>query len=106
MYYSLDATSPTQCRDKLKYLKMRYMRTKDNMKRSGAAPIMFDYFEQMDKCLGEKPNVEPVAIAFSSRDPVEINSKYLLQHSSYKGWLMILIIGHDTKYLYSNVKKY
>jgi hypothetical protein len=68
----------TQCRDKLKYLKMRYMRTKDNMKRSSAVPIMFDYFEQMDKYLGEKPNVEPVAIASSSRDPVEINSKYLL----------------------------
>jgi hypothetical protein len=68
----------TQCRDKLKYLKMRYMRTKDNMKRSRAVPIMFDCFEQMDKYLGEKPNVEPVAIASSSRDPVEINSKYLL----------------------------
>jgi hypothetical protein len=48
------------------------------MKWSGAAPIMFDYYQQMDKYLGEKPNVEPVAIASSSRDPVEMNSKYVL----------------------------
>jgi inhibitor of KinA sporulation pathway (predicted exonuclease) len=66
----------TQCRDKLKYLKMRYMKTKDNLKRSDAAPIMFDYLEQMNKYLGEKPNVEPAAIAASSRDPGEISSKY------------------------------
>jgi alpha-acetolactate decarboxylase len=60
--------SSVQCRDKFKYLKMRYVKKKDNMKReTGTENFKFDYFDEMDEIFGKKPNVTPVAIASSSR---------------------------------------
>ncbi|XP_031342999.1 uncharacterized protein LOC116173531 [Photinus pyralis] len=59
----------SQIKDKVKYLKMRYMKKKDNMKAtsSGAAAIQFTYYEEMDDIYGKKPNVEPIAVASSLR---------------------------------------
>ncbi|KAK5644583.1 hypothetical protein RI129_005883 [Pyrocoelia pectoralis] len=59
--------STSQVKDKIKYLKMRYMKKKDNMKAtsSGAAAIQFAYYEEMDEIFGKKPNVQPVALASS-----------------------------------------
>lgn len=57
----------TQCRDKRKYLKMRYMKKKDNMgaKSSGSACINFEYFDEFDELFGKDHNVKPLAMAAS-----------------------------------------
>lgn len=58
-----------QCQDKFKYLKLGYTKKVDNMsnKSSGAAPINFEYFSEMDVIFGKKPNIDPPNIASSSR---------------------------------------
>ncbi|CAH0563008.1 unnamed protein product [Brassicogethes aeneus] len=33
------------------------------MKQTGASPIKFEYFDEMDGIFGDKPNVQPVALA-------------------------------------------
>ncbi|KAK9736360.1 Myb/SANT-like DNA-binding domain [Popillia japonica] len=54
--------SKQQVKDRVKYLKMRYMRWKDNLKKSGAVPLHFEYGALMDEILGDKPNVTPMAV--------------------------------------------
>lgn len=60
--------SAIQCRDKFKYLKLKYMKKIDNMKstHTGEEKLVFDYFKEMDEIFGKKPNTKPVAIACSS----------------------------------------
>ncbi|KAI4454116.1 multifunctional protein ade2 [Holotrichia oblita] len=58
--------SRQQVKDRIKYLKMRYMKWKDGIKRSGAATIYFEYADILNEILGTKPNVEPIAIADTS----------------------------------------
>lgn len=42
--------SSVQCRDKFKYLKMRYVEKKDNMKKeTGTENFKFDYFDEMEE---------------------------------------------------------
>lgn len=54
----------TQCKDKYKYLKGKYMKTKDNMsdRSSGAEAIKFEYFQEMDEFLGKCHNASPIAL--------------------------------------------
>lgn len=59
-----------QCRDKFKYLKMKYTKKLDNMKNTGEPAMHFEYFTEMDEVFGKKPNAVPVAIASSSRGTV------------------------------------
>ncbi|CAG9764761.1 unnamed protein product [Ceutorhynchus assimilis] len=55
----------TQCKDKYKYLKGKYMKKKDNMsdRSSGAEFIKFEYFHEMDEFLGTSHNANPIALA-------------------------------------------
>lgn len=57
-----------QVENKFKYLKQKYIKKRDNMgdKHTGASPVEFDYFNEFDEIFGEKPSVEPSAIASSS----------------------------------------
>ncbi|CAH0562879.1 unnamed protein product [Brassicogethes aeneus] len=68
---SLKISSHTweQCKNKFKYLKSKYIENKDNMgaKASGAKAIKFEFFDEMDDIFKLQPNVNPVAIASSSR---------------------------------------
>jgi len=61
--------SSSQCRDKWKYLKLRYSKKKDNMKdtSSGAERYYFEFFEEMDRVLSNSPSITPIAIASSRR---------------------------------------
>ncbi|KAI4457564.1 myb/sant-like dna-binding domain [Holotrichia oblita] len=58
-----------QCRNKFKYLRAKYIEKKDNMgdRQTGAKPIKFEYFDEMDRILGEDPNIIPIAVASSSK---------------------------------------
>lgn len=55
----------TQCKDKYKYLKGKYMKKKDNMsdRSSGAEAIKFEYFYEMDEYLGKCHNANPIMLA-------------------------------------------
>lgn len=46
-----------QCDEKWRSLKRSYMKIKDNMAKSGAGRIRFEFFQEMDDVLGSKPNV-------------------------------------------------
>lgn len=56
-------------RTNLKIKKKRYHAKIDNMKskQSGASVYRFDYFDIFHEIFGHKPNVEPVALASSTR---------------------------------------
>ncbi|KAJ8934816.1 hypothetical protein NQ314_013185 [Rhamnusium bicolor] len=60
--------STTQCLNKFKYLKMRYMKWKDSQKRSGAATFRFEYASELDEIFGKKPTINPPVIASSQRE--------------------------------------
>lgn len=59
--------TPTQCNDKWRYLKGKYVAAKDNRgdRGSGEEPMDFPYFQVMDDFLGKKHNVNPIAVASS-----------------------------------------
>lgn len=67
--------SHTQCENKFKYLKHRYVKKKDNMssKSSGAEAINFNYFEEFEEIFGKKTNISPEVIASSSRGCSTLN---------------------------------
>jgi hypothetical protein len=55
-----------QCKDKFKYLKIRYTKKIDNMRsdrNSGAAAQKFEFLEEMDAIFAKKPNINPPIIA-------------------------------------------
>lgn len=59
-----------QCENRIKYLLSKYKKKVDNMrneKNSGASPVHFEYFEEMDEIFGRKPNINPKFSACSSR---------------------------------------
>jgi hypothetical protein len=58
-----------QCKDRWKYIKIQYYKKKDNKrKETGTSPRKFAYEEEMDEIFAQKPNLNPVAIASSSRE--------------------------------------
>ncbi|KAI4468602.1 multifunctional protein ade2 [Holotrichia oblita] len=77
-----------QVRDRLKYLKGRYMKWKENMKTSGAAKYNFDYGEILDDILGKKHNICPPAIADTSANKVSTCGKYFI--STFKATCLYL----------------
>lgn len=64
-----------QCENKFKNLKKRYHAKIDNMKskQTGASPYRFDYFDIFHEIFGQKPNVEPIALASSTRGSASLN---------------------------------
>nr|XP_022909150.1 uncharacterized protein LOC111420402 [Onthophagus taurus] len=69
----------SQCENKFKNLKRRYQKKKDNMKptASGAAVIKFEFYNEMEELFGKKPNIEPLAIASSSRENIVQNNSLI-----------------------------
>lgn len=63
--------TPTQCRDKFKYLKLKYMKKIDNMKNTGEERVHFEYFDEMEQIFGKKANTTPIALASLSEGWVE-----------------------------------
>lgn len=61
--------TPKQCEFKFKYLKKKYQAKVDNMKatQTGASAVYFQYFNEFHELFGKKPNIQPVAVASSSR---------------------------------------
>lgn len=53
----------TQCENKWKDLKRKYMETKDHNNKSGNDPKICKFYDELEDVLGEKPCVKPVAIA-------------------------------------------
>lgn len=70
----LETHTAEQCKNKFKYLKSKYMEKKDNMgsKATGSKALKFDYFDEFHEIFGSAPNVEPLAVASSSRGEANI----------------------------------
>ncbi|XP_012530497.1 uncharacterized protein LOC105833352 [Monomorium pharaonis] len=64
-----------QCENKFKNLKNRYHAKIDNMKskQTGTPPLRFDYFDIFHEIFGQKPNVEPVALASATRGSASLD---------------------------------
>jgi hypothetical protein len=67
----------TQCENKFKNLKRQYQKKIDSMRNTGAASVKFEYFSQFDEIFGKKPNVNPIAIASSSRRQTDMETKLI-----------------------------
>lgn len=55
--------TPIQCENKWKDIKRKYMETKDHNNKSGNDPKTCKFYDELEEVLGEKPCVQPVAIA-------------------------------------------
>lgn len=55
--------TPIQCENKWKDIKRKYMETKDHNNKSGNDPKTCKFYNELEEVLGEKPCVQPVAIA-------------------------------------------
>lgn len=73
----LESHTAEQCKNKFKYLKSKYMEKRDNMgsKATGSKALKFDYFDEFQDIFGSDPNVEPLAVASSSRGEDNIPDK-------------------------------
>lgn len=58
----------TQCRDKFKYLKMKYNKYKDSQKQTGSEYVAFDYADEFEELFGKKHTINPVKV-LSSLEP-------------------------------------
>lgn len=63
----LSTHTSEQCKNKWKYLKMKYNEKKDNMKNTGAKCIRFEFFQEIDAIYFQDPTVQPVSLASSSK---------------------------------------
>ncbi|XP_011136062.1 uncharacterized protein LOC105181165 isoform X2 [Harpegnathos saltator] len=61
----------TQIKDKWINMRKHYMRVKDYNKQTGAERKTYRYYDEMDKLYGNKPNVNPIAIASNMRKNIE-----------------------------------
>jgi len=57
----------TQIKDKWMNMRKAYVRVKDHNKITGATPKTYRYYNEMDNLYGDKPNVNPVALASNMR---------------------------------------
>lgn len=55
--------SGTQCENKFKDVRKGYVRVRDHNNQTGAEPKTCKFYADMEKVLGDKPCVKPVAIA-------------------------------------------
>lgn len=71
--------TPTQCENKWKDIKRKYMETKDHNNKSGNDPKTCKFYEELEEVLGEKPCVKPVSIAsnLNKRQRLAFNDKEL-----------------------------
>lgn len=53
----------TQVKDKWTNMRKAYMQVKDHNKGTGVTPKTYRYYDETDNIFGEKPSVNPVAIA-------------------------------------------
>lgn len=62
------AFTSTQCENRWKYIRAKYIKKKDNDSNgnTGGAYFDFEYFNEIDEILGKKPNVVPKHLASSS----------------------------------------
>ncbi|KAL0098770.1 hypothetical protein PUN28_020726 [Cardiocondyla obscurior] len=69
----------TQCENKWKDIKRKYMETKDHNNKSGNDPKTCKFYEEIEEVLGEKPCVKPVSIAsnLNKRQREVVNCKEL-----------------------------
>jgi len=52
-----------QCENKFKELRKKYCKVKDHNKQSGNNPITCKFFDEFEEILGDKPHIQPVALA-------------------------------------------
>ncbi|EFN87071.1 hypothetical protein EAI_13383 [Harpegnathos saltator] len=73
-----------QCENKFKELRKKYVKVKDYNKQSGNSPMTSKFFNEFEEILGDKPCMQPVALAsslkkrpltFTSQDSDTENSK-------------------------------
>lgn len=57
----------TQCENKFKELRKKYIKTKDHNKQSGNNPMTCKFYNEFEEILGDKPCAEPVALASNLR---------------------------------------
>ena len=62
--------SYVQCRDKIKKLKVEYKKVKDKKKKTGEETPKWEFFEDMDRILGDRPSTEPPLVHDSLADEV------------------------------------
>lgn len=59
--------SGTQCENKFKELRKKYVKVKDHNKQSGNSPMTCKFFNEFEEVLGDKPCVQPVVLASNLR---------------------------------------
>jgi len=64
----------TQCENKFKELRKKYVKVKDHNKQSGNSPMMCKFFNEFEEVLGDKPYVQPVALASNLKKQSNISS--------------------------------
>lgn len=52
-----------QCENKFKELRKKYVKVKDHNKQSGNSPMTCKFFDEFEEILGDKPCIQPVALA-------------------------------------------
>lgn len=57
----------TQCENKFKELRKKYIKVKDHNKQSGNSPMTCKFFNEFEEVLGDKPCIQPVALASNLR---------------------------------------
>lgn len=61
----------TQIKDKWTNMRKHYVHVKDHNKQTGAKHKTYRYYDEMDELYGNKPNINPVAIASSLKRNIE-----------------------------------
>jgi len=64
----------TQCENKFKELRKKYVKVKDHNKQSGNSPMMCKFFNEFEEMLRDKPYVQPVALASNLKKQSKISS--------------------------------
>lgn len=77
-----------QCENKFKELRKKYCKVKDHDKQSGNNPITCKFFDKFEKILGDKPYVQPVALASNlkkrPKPPMSSSQKSNIENTSDK----------------------
>ncbi|CAH1110944.1 unnamed protein product [Psylliodes chrysocephalus] len=94
----LGTRSSEQCKNKFKYLKGKYVEKKENMssKASGSKVVKFDFFNEFEELFAHHPNIQPQAVASSSRG--EDNVKNIMGSDTN-------VLNNETKSDTENKKK-
>lgn len=80
--HGYDVTGP-QCQSKFNGMKRTFKSIKDHNSKSGNNPRSWPYTEVMESLLGEKPFMNPIALASSSRAGTESDSSDISSFDNY-----------------------